>query len=468
MHSIKSLSSILKLKNKRNPVLIGSSAMQYYGFNCKPNDYDLIHNQPILNQKFDKPLDLHNIETMEHCSAFKYIYEKCNDLGHTVKFISGIDVHLPPLEWLYALKKGHIHRIIPFDKKDHHGNVQKWKRSMDMYYLMAKKLDEKLSEESKMIYNFNFADTNARFGDTAFNLDVENEKFFVDNVSRFIDHDQLHAEWNSINCNQLSFLKFKRKITDGSMDCDMFLGASDMEKIQILKDEISVLFMERYLLKCLSPNDIKINFDDCASHFTTNLCGRTWLRDYALDNYHILGEYSNYDFSKMDTLVRKILKRVEPKIEKKDDKKTFADYLRSLAGPDGTIVISVDDDQKFSYNIYTNISKCETKKRAPWNTSYFDKWFGKSNYIEECNTVTFEEGENQITMNGIYTFIPVHNDVSMSSTGLIYHTGDRMTIKSNNLNMPDYDRGLYILIVRYFNMVHGYAMNENYRAKWII
>ena len=339
--------------NNNIPVLIGSKVMEYYNcHNIKPNDIDLIITKDmeskfktnydkydlniINNNNFDIQKIDHNSNIFEQMFLLVNKNYKKNDSDikiNLVKSPNDIDILVPPLEFMYALKKGHIHRILRISP-DVEKNIKIWKRSMEMFHsiqlklgkdrmnkiiygddLYSKPIRNKKDNETlldfytRMIYIFNFEQTNKRTTDTKFNIEIPNSEYFKDNVTRYIEHDALHNNFEKGNTIPL-FKKFKLNESDGCMNKYLFLKANDDEKLQTLKNEISVLFIERYLLPIyknnndkfnLNNNEIINNFNEIVSHFVTNLCGTgyQWLRMYALDNYHFIGNINNYNIEEM-------------------------------------------------------------------------------------------------------------------------------------------------------------------------
>lgn len=344
------------------PVLIGSEALRSYGYDCKPKDWDVVVT-PQQKATFRK---LYNDDYEDHPDYIfvddgkgdytkidliddQFIITVCNDFAEdlSVKYIEHPTIGkliIPPLEILYAIKKGHIHRI-PNPHGSNFNNVMEWQKHMHMYLWMREKLgyermdnithgSHRTSVKSKnetiteyycrMTYLDSFEKTNKRIGDTMNSLDKSEDKFFNDNTVRYIDHDKLH-EQVAVMCRDTKELLFKKfQLYESTVDMNegLFLAAPFNEQVQTIREEIIVLMLERKiipeLVKTYKENGAKyVGFDkkyredqmlETTAHFICNLCGQGdhWLRRWCLDHYHFFEKTDSYDYDGMETIAKSI------------------------------------------------------------------------------------------------------------------------------------------------------------------
>lgn len=367
------------------PIVTGSTALKEYGWEGNPNDCDIIvdENQAIDfllrcdkkvngvclfgNDKVD--LVLKNplkSKVRPFRSASKFIFDTLNaqyalkneknltDIGNDQNNKDVVDLKLIdlkhfgkailcPLDMLFGLYRGHIHRVLPLTQFQDQ-NVEIWYKSVEKYLWMKDQLSNKYKNNFDVIFDdqitrnpssymeelmiktfaLSFQDTQKIFGDTLISMEKSPEDFFNDNVPRVINHDELHKEIAKLcrNSEELLFEKMQ-KVGNKSveMDKDLFFKANHSIRIQLLREEIMVLFLERKWLPMVHfanqkescyrfdrLDERKEEFLEIVSHFVTNLCGQGhhWLRRYCLDNVDILSDLKAYDFKEMEQLVIKI------------------------------------------------------------------------------------------------------------------------------------------------------------------
>lgn len=348
------------MESTEYPVLIGSRALAQYGLSLEGNsDWDLIMTDEqnfALRKKYERwsYYGWNQSFTVENCrvdackieGAKKLIYNFCNTLFQKgeCKFLDHPKlgkILIPPLELLYALKKAHVHRILP-----HHSsnleNVKTWRTQLLQYNWMREKLgyqkmdaliyhedgdlrtNLKKSTESEVdyltrqVFTTEFDAVNTRIGDTKISMNKTEEEFFADGVNRFIDHDELHRKVAQI-CRQTDKVLFKQFITGDSveMDRELFLAADRTTQIQTIREEIIVLLLERKLIPTMVRNrDLGICYDgldmtrrtdemqEIIAHFMTNLCGQGhhWLRRWCIDHYALFDTVESYPNADMDQI----------------------------------------------------------------------------------------------------------------------------------------------------------------------
>jgi len=309
-------------KTTKLPILVGSKVLSLSGFNLKPNDIDVIG----FTGDF---LDGKRVDTMTGQMA-EYIYDICNSHYSNIVVIGGIEFILPPVELIYAMYKSHIHRILPVTVsqiKNYEVFMKKlriyldlrtklgYKRMDKMIYGVSqepkkgnfwkKKTESLLSFHVRNIFVIGFGEVNARVGDAHNTLKKPMDKFFKDNVKRFLEHDKLHelVAQSERKTTELLFERYKKKKTDTEMDQKLFAKALLKDRLQTIREEMIVLFLERYLLPTVQQTkkfpleaQCRTKMMQCSLHFITNLCGdgHHWLRRFAIDHWdlYIIDQYS--------------------------------------------------------------------------------------------------------------------------------------------------------------------------------
>lgn len=379
------------------PVLIGSRALLEYGLiDAKSlcNDIDLVVNNEIAgslslacDEKKGKMLffgpmkiDLHL--HLEPSTAL--LFSKCNDTcmvnlldmetpttpSFTCKKIRiepiG-EVLIPPLELLYVIIKSHIHRIVPVTPFQDQ-NIEIWFKHVAHYKLIRDylgytkldnilykeylgdwneiKLDDSLEDLMRQIYQMRFLETNARIGDTEITLEKSEKEFFDDNVERFINHDELHSEVGRFFRDDPNpiFRKYQTNPEQVDLDRNVFLNSDPAVRIEMLREEVMVLLLERKwipeIIKCYINMKIPyVNFDyhakenelrETGANYVTNLCGQgdAWLRRFCLDHVHLLLDAETYEIDKLKDLALILTKYdTQPEnIQEKDIMKQISEY----------------------------------------------------------------------------------------------------------------------------------------------
>ncbi len=389
-------------------VVIGSYALNHYGYECDINDIDLLTNTQLAKDIFyicnrkennmgfiEYENNVHKIDVLNcNDAADKYIFEICNKKFNTIKntLFGQIDVIIPPLEILYMIKKSHIHRILQLTKINSQ-DLEIWEKHMKMYHWMRQKLnydimdmivygDKKYgnplvtlddpienNEIFRKIFIMKFDKTNKTVGDSVISMDQTDEDFFKDNVERFIDHDDLHKKVALMcrNTDQVLYEKYKKDLNNANLDMELFLQCNENdsnETIQCLREEIMVLLMERKwipeIVKCnvrpkipCADYDIAIKsleLREIIAHFLTNLCGQghSWLRQYGLDHYHILSKVDSYNFDDMYNIVLEITGG--DKIASNLKKKNFDTFIKNIPKNN----LTIDNFMSIKYNYHTN------------------------------------------------------------------------------------------------------------------
>lgn len=358
----------------RYPVLIGSRALCYYDKSLlqskKNSDWDFIIDSKANKNKFEgdnkhwyshssgiyydaKRLDIVARDTSDY---YCIIFDTCNDFFADLKCLlvnikigtKNTEVIVPPLEILYAIKKGHIHRIINYQASMYQ-NVNIWYEHLAMYLWMRNQLgyqrmDSMIYSENygpplsknktigediltycvRKIFLLSFDNTNSKNGDTKNKMNQKEEEFFVDNITRYIEHDALHMKVANMcrDTDELLFKRYQSNPNSVEMDKDLFINAERKDQIQTIIEEIIVLLLERKIIpelvrsykdrgviyKGFDKKEITEQIREIISHFVCNLCGdgHYWLRRWCLDHLSFFTNMDIYDFSKIDMLAIEI------------------------------------------------------------------------------------------------------------------------------------------------------------------
>lgn len=134
------------------PILIGSRALEYYGYqNNSQKEYDLVVNLDVAHKlssvankkdKFslwfgDQKVDLFVVN--KNATSDHHLFYGLNNLDCNRTIIcDNIEVIIPPLQILYAIKKSHIHAILPFTH-DAQINKKIWLHHIEMFLWMKQK-----------------------------------------------------------------------------------------------------------------------------------------------------------------------------------------------------------------------------------------------------------------------------------------------------------------------------------------
>ena len=388
------------------PVLIGSEALKFYGLVDKSNDIDLLVNQSLAGELAlacdkkegpmiwfgDRKLDL--IQVQEK-STNQQIFELCNQYAKAkakavveIHQLDGIgEVIVPPLQFLYAIYKSHIHRILPLTPYQRN-NIIIWRNAVNKYlqirercgyekmdtiiYGFAKTYSDVLPNQplpnesgldyqTRKIFLERFEETNQKYGDTQLSMDKAETEFFEDQVEflRVIPHDDLHGKVG-LMCRQDPnplFRKYQKNPETVELDRETFIQATLKEQLDIIHEELMVLLLERKwipeLVNCYQKLGIFYTGYDAKkkaeelmeiiAHFITNLCGQGhyFLRRFCLDHYQMISSIPLFDFDSMEELaceITKIDRSVvtgsaislldQIKADSGENKKHFTDFLK--------------------------------------------------------------------------------------------------------------------------------------------
>lgn len=462
------------------PVLIGSYALKEYGYKTVPKDIDVmvdteLHKNvwgSLFNEKHNK-IDL----IMATSGTNREIFEFMNTFREAKKVkIFDLDVLLPPLELLYAIKKSHIHRVIQYSE-DSSINTEIWKKHMEMYIWMRNKLgydrmdeiiygdkkyglpldhtklrNEEETELEFMVRNIfvkRFDETINKHGDTFNVMDMEKEQFFNDNVPRIIEHDELHKMVAQV-CRGVSdepYRMFQKDTNNAILDRELYFAADKKYRYTLLREEIMVLFLERKIIPELvhcsnkeesyqfSEKKLMKYMDDVISNYCTNLCesGHSWLRQYILDHYDIYSSYYTYDVDKLLDLAFGIVKK-----DKKNDSKpigfteNFTDIFH-FARENSVYYTYWDEDREYtrSRDLFVDFSSSE-------NPNFIDIGI-TMNVLDKCKAKTYMSVDDP-------SIVKKFSEYDGFETEILYlYDDDEELLYSIDNNIGICDSGMFVL-----------------------
>jgi hypothetical protein len=244
---------------------------------------------------------------------------------------------IPPTKMLYVIYLSHIHRIIPYS--DLSENIKIWESQYSKYitlreavgYSIDNSLYNKSDGDLYKIFHMRFHETNQKYKDTDIDMNKSENEFFKDNVERYFDHDFIHSQVALMLRGEhiLLFSKFQK---DGSVaiDEEKFTKADNSTKIKMFQEEITVLFLERYIIPTLinnyknqdkkftgfDENFMKFKLKEICLHLILNLSGSEhhFLRRYGINHYRQIMDINCFNIEKIVNLALNIT-RIERHID---------------------------------------------------------------------------------------------------------------------------------------------------------
>jgi hypothetical protein len=272
-------------------------------------------------------------------SSDELIYNWCNqNKDKCIKTEYGL---IPPTDILYIIYLSHIHRIIPYASLKE--NIKIWENHYSKYINLREKVGYEID---KILYNSNqnnqnnhlnkifhmrFNESNQKYRDTDIDMDKSENEFFKDNVERYFDHDFIHAQVALMLRGEesLLFSKFQKEGTV-ALDEDKFTKADNNLKIKMFQEEITVLFLERYIIPTLINNYkipqkkftgfeekfMKFKLKELSLHLILNLSGKDhyFLRRYGINHYRKIMDYNSFNIEQIVNLALSLTK-IERHIE---------------------------------------------------------------------------------------------------------------------------------------------------------
>lgn len=117
-----------------------------------------------------------------------------------------------------------------------------WEKTMsDILFLQKKNITYLPNLFDKLKKHWKFY-----LGNKKVNLNKNNEDFFSDKVSRVIDHDKLHEI--VAYGNEPLYKKIKEDQSKAKVEYHLFLSLSEKDKLNLCREEIYVIALERFLI----------------------------------------------------------------------------------------------------------------------------------------------------------------------------------------------------------------------------
>ncbi len=206
-----------------------------------------------------------------------------------------------PYEVLFAIKAGHItfpHRMWEKHIMDYHILKSQYDIDDSWTDLGRQSIDNmrKLHKKS----------TESRLGKQRLPklIGVTKEKFFDDNVTKYMEHDDIHQ---MVAHKEKPMYSYMQEDPD-KVECskDLWEKFTEEEKVQCVLEECYVIAIERHLLPRLKDGkktlDTREAFKWALMRVCTTLCSG-WFRQFAIDNYFsILNSHNReyYNLLKLD------------------------------------------------------------------------------------------------------------------------------------------------------------------------
>lgn len=240
--------------------IIGRSNIQFR----EPKDIDYLlcgQDKKYFGTTSDgRKIDAHGIPE----EIFEYIRGTC----HT-EFDGSLPYDLPCLETLYTLKVSHAAFDIHWEKT-------MW--DINWFQEQKYKVDEKLYD---MLYPF-WLEIHAHKKNLV-NLNRTNEDFFLDNVKRVYEHDDLHM---CIKYNAIPMYKvLKHDQTKAMIAKDLWDKCRYHEKTQLCREEIYVTALERFYIPSEGKMPPLICYRKAIKKLVTSM-SKGWFPRFIIEHYN--------------------------------------------------------------------------------------------------------------------------------------------------------------------------------------
>lgn len=272
--------------------------------NIIKGDNYIVTGSSVLNLRFVKDIDIicYQKDILVETQGDEYIRSTIID-GKKYEFLLAdnqeslqylLTESYTPEEIYLILKRGHLHIA---------GRRQEnWEKHMLDYNILKHIVDEK---SLKKIIKMHKKSTDERIKQRTPRLvGVSKDKFFDDNVKKYIDHDLIHEQ--VAYDTKPAYSKMQK---DETVEChkDLWKAMSQEEKLQCVAEEAMVIAIERHLLPAQMENSLGkppyLAFKWALWRICTTLCSG-WFRDFAIDNYYDV--LNMYDENKINQVVKTI------------------------------------------------------------------------------------------------------------------------------------------------------------------
>lgn len=185
-------------------------------------------------------------------------------------------IKIPPLDYLYAMKKAHI------------GYPVNWEKNISDYHRF-KALGIKLSPEAYNFYTARKAEIETRFS-THVNLKVSNDKFFGQyDINRYYNHDDLH-EWVKHEDVPM-YKKIKHDQDMALCNYELWQELSYSQKLNTVREEVYSIALERVMIPFIMTRnkfyDYHKAYEWALMRVSTTLT-KGWFKEFAIENWPML------------------------------------------------------------------------------------------------------------------------------------------------------------------------------------
>ena len=251
-------------------MLIGSRALAHWvpEFKCKPSaDWDFIGEQSVEVPEGNR-VEIHPIDSLNNRDAFEFNSRGvCSLLGLTL------------------IKRSHLHRDYKFD------------RHITMYHrFMLPNLQEFVVEGGNFLIN-RIRLTKQQYPQGNPSLNLSNDDFFDDAVTKVYDHDWLHELYAYEAQPMYTKLKKPEGVSQAWCEKDLWLELSYEDKCKCVAEECYVISTERFLVPKEFDYPAKLAYIKALGKVCTTLTSG-WFRDFAIDNYPTI--FGLYDPTKIE------------------------------------------------------------------------------------------------------------------------------------------------------------------------
>ena len=192
-----------------------------------------------------------------------------------------------PLKVLYAIKAGHI----TFPHKQ-------WEKHIMDYHILRKMLGYPyiMLESVKDLVKLHKKCTEERIGKQRLPklIGVSKEKFFDDNVTKYVEHDSIH--YMVAHKEHPMYWYMQRDHTKVECHKDLWDQFSQEDKLHCVMEECYTIALERHVIPNIKTGRITLNYHDAFKwalmRVCTTLCSG-WFRQFAIDHYFdVLNNYN--------------------------------------------------------------------------------------------------------------------------------------------------------------------------------
>lgn len=192
------------------------------------------------------------------------------------------------LNWFGARQIASPDELYTIKVSHSHWNIHWTKTMFDIKFFQNKGC--KLISE---LYDSLYKAWEIKHGKKKVYLNVENEKFFNEHVTRIVNHDWLHEQ--VMYYNEPMFNKIKKDTSKAMIDKDMFFALDYEDRIKTCREEIKVISVERHGI----PNNFRVPSKAAYIRAAKDLITRMskgWFPKFIVENWSVIGtpDETNY------------------------------------------------------------------------------------------------------------------------------------------------------------------------------